>query len=231
MSVVGGFPGLLASRRRTTRAPVNPMDKSTVVSIYPRPIEQKHYTITPGNYKIEAGSYEKPSILNVGPASWWREMDEEQPLLEITNSSVQIADSIIRDFCIGLTEVRLPNVMPGIFWVPGEYKVSEIRDKFASQLVKAKVIQDAYYNALVRLADGLWARTGGNPLTISDDMRLAADQLGIRDKDWMKEFTLLSKTSCPACGSPRNPEFPVCPTCKAIVDPDKATKMGIRFAQ
>lgn len=228
---VGAFPGLLNPMRRTTRAPINPMDKSTIVSIYPRKIEQLHYTITPGKYILQPGSYEKPSILNVGPASWWREIDETQPLLEITNSSVQVADSVIRDFCIGLLEVRLPNVMPGIFWVPGEYNVAGIRDKFATQLVKAKVIQEAYYHALVRLADGLWARTGGNPLTISDDMRMAADQLGIKDKDWMKEFVLLSKTSCPACGSPRNPEYPVCPTCKAIVDPDKAVKMNIRFAQ
>jgi hypothetical protein len=38
MSVVGSFPGTISPNRRTIRAPINPMDKCTVVSIYNKPV-------------------------------------------------------------------------------------------------------------------------------------------------------------------------------------------------
>jgi hypothetical protein len=75
------------------------MDKTTIVSIYPNEIIETKPTIQPGRFVIPAGSFEKPSITVVGPSSWWREIDMDQPLLEIPVSSVQIADSVIKDYC------------------------------------------------------------------------------------------------------------------------------------
>jgi len=227
---VGGFPGMLASRRRTVRAPVNPMDKSTIVSIYPKVIHERKYTIQPGIFHIEPGSLDKPAILVVGPSSWWKEIDEEQPLLEIPNSSIQIADSIVRDYCNGLLGCNMGDTMPGLFWMPGEFTVIELKKTYQHLLDKANENQNKYFSALVKLADSLWARTNGNPLTISNDMRIAAKSLGNNNKDWMKDFTLFQQVKCVACGSPRNPDFPICPTCHAIVDKVKAKELGIVFA-
>lgn len=231
MSVVGEFPGLGLHNRRTIRAEVNPMDKSTIISIYPRNIDEIKPTIQPGRFKISAGSIEKPSILVVGPSSWWKDMgDENQPLLEIPNSSIQVANSIVRDYCNGLLACNMVDRMPGLFWVPGEFDLVQALTKHRSKFTEAETKQRNYYTALVSMADTLWARTNGNPLVISDDMRLAARGLGLEGKDWMKDFTMLAMTKCVACGSPRNTLYPVCPTCKAV-DKIKAKELGIVFAE
>ena len=57
------------SKRRTVRATPNPMDKSTVVSIYPKELNEIKPTIMPGRFRLEPGTYEKPSILVVGSSS------------------------------------------------------------------------------------------------------------------------------------------------------------------
>lgn len=221
---------LTQSRRRTIRGPVNPLDKSTIVSIYPREIDEVKHTIQPGRFVIKPGTFEIPSILVVGPSSWWREIDEFQPLLEIPNSSIQVADSVVKDYCNGLLGCDMGNSMPGIFYVPGEFTLKEIKEKYSVELSNAKTRQNSYYAVLTKMADALWARTNGNPLTISDDMRLAARELNLKNKDWMKDFSMMEMVKCFSCGSMCNPEFPVCPTCKAIRDTDKAAKLGIKFA-
>jgi hypothetical protein len=230
MSIVGEFPGHSASRRRTIRGPVNPMDKTTIVSIYPEEIDEVKHTISPGRFIIPGGSYENPTVIVVGPSSWWREIDEEQPLLEIPVSSVQIADSIIRDYCNGVLGCNMADCMPGLFYVPGSFSLADIRKSYKHELDAALARQRNWYSNLVKLADSLWARSNGNPLAISDSMRTAAKELHL-DKDWMKDFKMVETVRCKACGSLLNPMFPVCPTCHAINDPAKAKELGLTFAQ
>ena len=230
MSVVGEFPGKSAFRRRTVRGPVNPLDKTTIVSIYPTEIEEKKPTISPGVFVIPAGSYENPSVTIVGPSSWWREIDDEQPLLEIPVSSVQIADSIIKDWANGILGCNMSDAMPGLFYIPGALTIVDIRKSYKHELDAAQVRQRNWYSALIKLADALWARSNGNPLAISDSMRVAAKEMNL-NKDWMKDFRMVETVRCKACGSLLNPMFPICPTCKAINDPAKAKELGLTFAQ
>jgi len=232
MSQVGAFPGIRELRRRTVRQPVNPMDKATVVSIYPKDIEEIKHTIEPGRFKISAGTYEKPSILVVGPSSWWREIDEEQPLLEIPVSSIQIADSIVKDYCNGVLASNMGDCMPGIFYIPGEHNIEGIQKSFKHELNKAAAKQKKFYSTLIQLADALWARSQGNPLAISDDMRMAARELNLTStKDWMKDFTMINMVRCKACGSLKNPEFPICATCH-FPDPEHPmTKQLVELAK
>jgi len=230
MSVVGEFPGKAAFRRRTIRGPVNPLDKTTIVSIYPSEILETKPTITPGRFLIPAGSYEHPSVVVFGPSSWWREIDEEQPLLEIPVSSVQIADSVIKDFCNGILGCNMADAMPGLFYIPGEHTIDAIRKNFKHELDAAQVRQRNWFSALIKLADALWARSNGNPLAISDSMRIAAKEMNL-PKDWLKDFRMVDTVRCKACGALLNPMFPVCPTCKAINDPIKAKELGLTFAQ
>jgi hypothetical protein len=231
MGIVGEFPNLNQPNRRTIRGPVNPMDKTTIVSIYPQEIIETKPTLQPGRFVIPPGSIEKPSITVVGPSSWWREIDPDQPLLEIPVSSVQIADSIIKDYCNGLLGCDMAGAQPGFFYVPGEHNLESVRKNFNHEFDGAVQRQRNWYSNLIRLADSLWARSNGNPLSISDLMRLAAKELGL-EKDWLKDFKFSDTTArCKACGSIRNPLFPVCPTCKAIDDPAKAKALGITFAQ
>ncbi len=220
--------GLLQHNRRTIRSEVNPMDKSTIFSVYPVHIIERKPTLMPGTFELRAGSYDMPSSLEVGPSSWWREIDPEQPLLEITNSSVQVADSFVKDYCNGLLACDMGECTPGLFFLPGAINVIELKtdEKYKKVLKRAIERQKNWYGALVKMGDALWSRTNGNPISISDDMRRAAKELGM-DRPWSKEYDRVSLSPCPACGNLRNPEYPVCTSCKTIVDRAKYDKLKL----
>jgi hypothetical protein len=231
MAVTTGNAPWASHNRRTVRAEVNPLDKSTVVSIYPVEIDEKKPTIFPGRFIIPAGTYDKPSLLLVGPSSWWRELSAEEPLLEIPQSSILIAASIVTDYANGLQECNMNDIMPGIFFVPGEINVKELQavPKYKNLLDKAKANQDRWWNALVKNADVLWARTNGNPLAISDDARIAARNLKL-DKPWEKDFIAQALVPCKACGTRNNASIVVCPNCKVVLDAVKFKELGLSFA-
>jgi len=229
--MAGAAYGLRELNRRPIKAPINPRDKSTIVSIFPKDIVEYKHTIVPGRFELGAGSYENPSILVVGPSSWWREIDEDQPLLEIPQHSVQIADSFVTDYCNGVLGYSTGVSSPGLFYLSGEDKtVNEIKRDYRKALDKARDIQISWYNALIKLADSLWARSNGNPLAISDDMRLAARETGQTVKDWMKDHQMTSMVRCDACGSLKNPDYPVCATCHAI-DKTHPKAKDLKFAE
>jgi hypothetical protein len=225
----GGFGNAFQMKnKRTVRAPQNPMDKCTIFSIYWKDIEERKPTIQPGYFFIPAGSYETPSRLVVGSSSWWREVDLDQPLLEIPHGSVQIAESIVKDYVIGLMG-RAVDAQPGIFWVPGNISLKELKseDKYIAALNRANQMQENWYRNLVKIADIGWSRTNGNPLTINDDMRAAAKALRLENKDWMQDFKLQETVACIACGHPRNPKFPICSNCHTIIDHELYSKAGL----
>lgn len=225
-----GWAAFRNARRRTVRAPVNPMDKCTLVSIYPKTIHEKKITLQPGEFTVEPGTYEKPSLLLVGPSSWWRDVGEDEPLLEITHSSTVMADSIVKDYMNGLVGCNMVDSMPGFFWLPGEVQVEELKSKNKPQMDRARKNQNTYYQTVVKLADSLWARTNGNPLAVPQIAKLAAHELQL-NREWLQQFVAPEITKCIACGSMRNPAFPVCPTCKAVVDVEMAKKLNLKFAE
>lgn len=231
MSVVGQFPLLSDVKRRTIRAPVNPMDKSTVISIYPKHIVEKKCTLQPGIFEIRPGTYDKPATLVVGPSSWWKEIDDNQPLLEIAHSSIVVADSIVKDYCNGLLACDMAGNTPGLFYLPGEWTVEKLKKEKQGELNAANTRQRNWFNALVRMADALWSRSNGNPLAISDDMKLAARELNLINKEWLKDAQVSELVRCQACGSLKNPLYPICSNCKAITDKEKAQELGLVFAK
>lgn len=223
------FTAPTVNKRRAIRMQRNPMDKCTIVSIFPKEIEETKPTIEPGKFIIPAGTFEEPSILVVGSSSWWKDYDFEQPLLEITHSSIQIADSIIKDYCNGMLGCNMSDSMPGLFFILGEQSVLHIKTNYKKKLEETKVKQDNWYKVLVRLADSLWSRTSGNPLAIWDEMRLAARSLNFNDKPWLKDFQQAELVRCVACGGMRNPQYPICPVCKYI-DQSHPFAKDLKFA-
>ena len=229
---VGTFPGLALSRRMVIRAPQNPLDKSTVFSIIPKHIHEVKITIQPSDFILEPGSAEKPSRLVVGSSSWFRDIDENQPILEIPVYSTNIAASIVSDYCQGILGCDMGNSMPGLFWVPGDISVEVMKKDHAGLLADAIRKRRNLNETLVRMADSLWARANGNPLVISDDMRIAAKELNLEHiKEWTKEKITLDLVRCVACGNLRNPSYPICSFCKAVADPQKAKELNLTFAQ
>ncbi len=228
---VGAFPGLAAMKRRTIRGASNPLDKATIVSIFPRGFVERKCTLQPGVFEMGPGTFENPAVLVVGPSSWWRDIDEEQPLLEIPVSAIVIADSVVKDYANGIFGCDMENQMPGFFYVPGAKQDAKgvvdnkatlewIKKDYKTELERANEKQRAWYTFLVKAADSFWARSNGNPLAISDDMRLAAKELNLTaTKDWMKDFQMVDMVRCKACGSLKNPLYPICAACH-FPDPD-----------
>lgn len=213
-------------RKKTIRSTPNPLDKCTVVSIYPKDIRERKVTIQPGYFHIPSGSIDKPATLVVGPSSWWRDVDEFQPLLEITHSSIQVAHALINDYTLGMLGVK-DNARPGLFFVPGSFNSNEIKKNYTKELESARLRQINLYTNLVKMGDIGWSKSNGNPLTISDDMRMAAVELNLRNKDWMADFQHMEMIRCSACGFMRNPLYPMCGNCKTIIDVDKARELGL----
>lgn len=231
MAIVGEFPGM-SNTKPLFRTPVNPLDKSTVVSIFPKHIKEIKPTLEPSRWEIPPGSLENPSSIIVGPSSWWKDVGEEQPLLEIPVSSVQIAESIVNDYCNGYLGCDMIDAMPGLFYLPGAIHPTELKSpKHKTLFERAYTRQQNWYSVQVKLADAFWARTNGNPLAISDDMRLAARELGLRDKDWMKDTERVAMERCPACGTFTNPGFPVCSNCHVVINKEQAAKLGLVFVK
>lgn len=220
-------------KNRQVRGPRNNLDKSTVFSILPKelPPERKP-TLDPGVFQIPYGTPEKPARLVVGSSSWWREIDLEQPLLEIPVSSVQIAESIVRDFSNGILMCDMGETRPGVFFLQGDISVDELELNHPEILKQAIKRQENWFRALVKLADSFWARTNGNPLAISDDSRLAAKMLKIEDRPWLMDFKMenVQIAACPACGTLRNNAYPVCANCKTVIDTKKFNELGLKFA-
>ncbi len=212
--------------RRSVRAVTNPMDKSTVVSIYPVGFTEKKVTIQPGIFTVPAGSRKRPGILVVGTSSWWKEIDPDQPLLEIPVSSIQIADSIVKDYSNGLLACNMGDSVPGLFYIPGNWKVDEILERYVEQLDAAVVRQNTWYGNLVIMADKLWARSNGDPLSISDNMRLAAQELQFTDKAWLRDFKTMLLENCPACGQLRDAQYPVCQHCHNVINKEQYKEAG-----
>ncbi|HWY36525.1 MAG TPA: hypothetical protein VNX68_17910 [Nitrosopumilaceae archaeon] len=235
------FPGLTSGNIhiKTPRMPVSPYDKSTIVSIYPKLIDEKKHTIYPGRFVIEPGTEKDPSLLVVGPSSWWKEMEEGQPYLEIPHSSMQIAQSVIMDYCNGIFGCDMGAKMPGLFWVPGKftkqtittYVDPETNVNYAQLLEKAKAKQRNFFQEIVKLADIMWARSQGNPLTISDDARIGAVALGMDNKPWLQDFKTVTLSPCRSCGELINTAYPVCKHCKAIINEEQAKAMNLQFAK
>jgi hypothetical protein len=131
----------------------------------------------------------------------------------------------------GLLACNMADQAPGLFYVPGEFTVAKLKTEHAALFTKAQASQKKWFLELIKIADILWSRSNGNPLSISDDARLACKELNIQNKPWLGDIQASELIRCIACGALRNPLFPICQTCKAIADPVRAKELGLTFAQ
>jgi len=228
-------------RRATRRAPTNPLDKSTIVSIFPKTVYWKNNFVQPGEYVIPEGFPENPTIFIVSPSSGWKDVGPEQPLMEIPYNSMIMAKSIIDEFSDGIMEAARDR-KPGLFFVPGckygpNNEPSEALTKawiikeYQNLITQARERQESWFLALVNQADTDWARTSGNPNSVNDLSRMAALQMGLRDsKPWMVNFKAAELKPCIACGNLINYSFPVCQHCHHVINPEAYKKLGLQKA-
>lgn len=216
--------------RMVTRSAPNPMDKSTIVSILPFSLNEEKCTIEPGKFEIPAAAKDDFQLLVVGTSSWWKDIDPDQPLLEIMVGSMSVAKSIVMDFCNSVIGCDMGEAMPGLFFIPGEHKRNDVSLKYKVDLEIARRKQNNWFLNLVKMADILWSRSNGNPLSIHTDMRLAAEMLGMKDKPWMGDIRHMELIACKACGTFGKPGFPICATCGHVIDQKLYDSLGLKKA-
>lgn len=216
-------------RKMPLRMEPNPLDKATIVSVFPKDIYDFKPMVFPGLFQIPAAKQDDFQVVTIGPSSWFKEMEEGQPFLEITHSAVAMADSFIKDYCAQLG-CEMGTKMPGLFYLAGRVSKAEVREKYRDKIELAITKQRGFFENLVKIADVMWARTNGNPLGISDDAKLAATYLGLKDKVWLADFRSMELKPCLSCGELVNYNYPVCKHCKAIINKDLAAKLEIKFA-
>lgn len=221
-----------------TLLPKNPMDKTTIVSVYPREIVDIKPTLFPGRFTIPPAGQNDFSLLIISGASYFIPSQiEKQPPTEVQVNSMMLAESILHD-SIPTMNLVTSAARPGVFCIPGEYTKHTILAykhadgrSFQELLETAKNWQQNYWVSVIEEADYFWSKSSGNPKTIPDDARLAAKILGVEKvKPWMNNVVASELTNCKACGEMINPAFPVCKFCHSIIDPEKAKLLNLKFA-
>lgn len=215
--------------RQLIRVPVSPLDKSTIVSIYPKPIHETHHTISPGVFDIPAGTHDNPATLIIGASSWFRDFDPEQSPIEIPDSSVTVAKAVVQGYASGLIGCDMGSKMIGLFYVLGSKSVKEIKTEHKVALDEAHEKQNNWFKELIAMTDSLWARSDQNPRVVSNDAILACNELQ-EHRNWLNAFATTKKNNCPACRTLIAQDVIVCPNCKIIIDPKKFAELKLTFA-
>lgn len=224
--------------RKAVRSPENPSDKSTLVSLYPKPVPYKSSTVQPGEYILPAGSEKNPSVLIIGSSSWYKDLGPTEPLIEVPVNSMIMAESVIKDYCQGLFGCS-STAGPAIFFVPGckygpdrkpheELTKKWIQEDYKSLIESALTRQKNWFEWLIQEADVDWARTNGNPNSVNNLQRLACELLGRKDKAWMQDFKAAELKPCVACGNLVNYNYPVCQHCGHVINPEKYKELKLQ---
>ena len=190
--------GYANRNKRKIRVSKSTSDKSTIVSLYPKDIPVREYhTVFPGKFKIPYGTLEAPGTLVIGVSTFTKTVPETDESIEVPVGSSDMAASILNDYFKSL-EANGANARPGIFYVEGAYDSKSImkHPEWNARSKDAITKQLAWYKILIKKADVNWSRTRGNPLSISNDARVAAELLGLKEKPWMNDFKTMEMVAC-----------------------------------
>jgi len=144
-------------------------------------------------------------------------------ILLITNrgDALDLGDNRRFPFTISAREIAadlIQDLEPHGIFVSAGARPSE------DEIATAQATRLEWYQQLVAEGDTMWAR-GHSYREISDMHRRAALSLGV-ERDWA--FVPQKLIECPVCGEKVKPQVAVCKHRKAVLDPEKAAKHGIR---
>jgi hypothetical protein len=204
------------------------VDKSTIVSIIPFPVNEAKPGLYPGHFRIEAAKADDFEFLVVGRSVHYVYVDMDRGSLTVPTPSDEVARSICDDYSRAQLAYHIGDSEPGIFWIPGEYKDKKAILTIASdKIAAARILQRNWYMRLVAIADDEWNKYHTHKM-ISDLQRHAAKTLGL-EREWNIQATVASTVFCPACRATMNVGATVCSSCRTIVNPEAYKKAG--FAQ
>lgn len=195
--------------------------KCTLVSLLPFGFYNKVPGLYPGEFRIDRVDPGDFDVLVLDSTLHYIYIDSDRGSIPYKISTDDLAISLVNDFrssCLAVTE----NAVPGLFWVEGEYTKEQIGFLHAEELARVGAQQQNWFLNLVRMADDDWEKTHQHKL-ISDLQRWAAKSLGF-ERPYLVEVPKIKK-QCPICGSNITEFAIICPTCRFILDEDKAATL------
>lgn len=202
------------------------MSKTTVVSIFPRDIDERKPGISPGHFTIPKAREGDFELIYLGDSFYWVTFEDQKPPLKMVSDSQEIANSLINDFVRNIPGYNpTANAMPGLFSIPGHPSKGEILAKYRKELEEARIRQRNWYEKVVYEADDLWMRFRQHRM-ISSLQRFACKSLGL-EREWSVDIPvdIPKVTLCPACQEKVSPVAVICGHCSCVLDEEKYKKM------
>lgn len=198
---------------------------ATIISLVPFEINEFKPQMDPEYIKIPAAPENSFVVYHVYD-SWFPYYVGEGKTIKIPEPAHRFAAAIVDDFKsgnIGLAE----GAAPGIFYVEGHYEKDDIKSnpQILNLIKRAKQQQIKWFENLVRMADDDWAKNRQHSL-ISDLQRRAAKALNI-NREWLFAPSIDgTNIRCKACTSIVPNEAIVCPTCRCVINEEKAKELS-----
>lgn len=202
--------------------------KATIVSFVPWELNELKPGQNPDTYRIPASDGKVPQVLVIEDAVSHLYLGYDRGTYPTPIPVDKLAESIINDSTRSVLEYD-PNTKPALFWVEGEFTAKEVMAKFPDKIKEVLASQNRWFMKLIKLADDMWSRFHQHKM-ISDLQRIAAQQLGLSNKEWAITPEPVQLIPCPACTTMIQSTAIVCKNCRAILKPEEAKKAGITFA-
>lgn len=205
---------------------------ATVISLVPFPIDEFKPGMSPDEFHLDAAPEGGFTMLLVKKCKHGVYLDENRPTLIVPTAPEEVAQAICFDYQKGMMGVRLGEVEPGLFWVPGDYTTEEgrktVKAVFAAEFREAERKQHEWFKALVSQADDAWSKFHMRSM-ISNLQRVAAQRLKL-NREWLLEGEVEKALSeCPVCFEKVHPKAIICRSCNAVLNQKEYDK--IKFAE
>ncbi len=199
---------------------------STIISLLPFNLCENKPGLNPNEFTINKAEGDKfgltviPNhvhyLVNPDPLADAKDVRN----IKVPVPAIELAQSIINDYTNALLGVVVPDAVPGLLAVKGDYiDRKEVSSKFMKELLALRIAQNNWFKNLVELADDVWSKTR-SPISISDLQRDGCRMLGLK-REWLSPLPSEQIEKCPFCQNPINSGAVKCITCHEILDKKK----------
>lgn len=185
---------------------------------------EKKPGLWPGEFRIPAGSVNKPGVLEV-PTCYYGIYQLDWKSIRVPEPSTVVANSIVRDYiagqpCVFYGDETSPPALPGLCWKEGRLTSKVVAEELREDLDKLAVLQRNWFKNLVDMADDDFTKSPRRR-AVSELQRHAARALAIQ-RPWLSEIEM---KNCIGCAQPVAVAAVFCPHCRTILNTEQAAKL------
>ena len=198
--------------------PMEDLNKVTIVSVLPWEVKNEFKPgVYPSYYTIPAADEKYGfATLAIGPGKAYTYLDENRGSLPRRIPPEEIAAAVIRDYCHA-KQCFTPDAGPGMFYLRGTPKKSEIKRDYSEVLENMVARQNLWFEALAKIADDEWAKFRQHKL-ISMDQRRAAEALNYSPEWAIDVKSSAAWVKCGLCRVKIPNDAIVCPNCHTVLN-------------